>query len=88
MGREVLISSPWDPVTGHVGMVQSCARGGWDWTLGSASLQREWSNTGTGFLERWSMSQACQCLRGVRTMPLITCFNFWSALKRSGSWAR
>jgi len=25
----------------------------------------EWSGTGTGFLERWLMPQACQCLRGV-----------------------
>ncbi|KAK4815588.1 hypothetical protein QYF61_004803 [Mycteria americana] len=49
----------WDPVTGHVGMVQSCARGGSDWTLGSISLLRGWSNPGTGFLERWSMPQAC-----------------------------
>jgi len=28
MGREVLISFPWYPVTGCVGMVQSCTRGG------------------------------------------------------------
>jgi len=42
----------------------------------------------TGSLERWSMSQACQCLRGIWTMPLITCFNFWSALKWPGSWTR
>ena len=28
----------------------------------------------------------CQCLRDIWTMPLITCFNFWSALKWSGSW--
>lgn len=31
-----------DPVIGHVGMVQSCARGGSDWTLGCISLLREW----------------------------------------------
>ncbi|KAK4824315.1 hypothetical protein QYF61_013060 [Mycteria americana] len=55
-------------------------RGDLDWTLGSISLPRGWSNTGTGFLERWSMPQACQCLRGIWTMPLITHFNFWSAL--------
>ena len=42
-------------------------------------------NPGTGFLERWSMPQACQCLRGIWTMPLMTCFSFWSALKWSGS---
>ena len=39
-------------------------------------------------LERWLMPQACQRLRGIWTMPLITCFNFWSALKWSGSWTR
>jgi len=50
--REVLSSSPWDPVTGHVGTAQSCTKGGLDWTLGSVSLTREWSNAGTGFLER------------------------------------
>lgn len=30
-------------------------------------LTTGWSNTGTGFLKRWSMPQACQCLRGVWT---------------------
>ena len=57
--REVLISSPWYPVIGRMGMVQRCTRGGLDGTLGSISLLRGWSNTGTGFLERWSMPQAC-----------------------------
>jgi len=33
--REVLISSAWYPVTGHMGMVQSCARRGLERTLGS-----------------------------------------------------
>jgi len=51
MEQEVLSSSPWDPGVGHVGMIQSCARGGLDWTLGSISLLRGWSSTGTGFLE-------------------------------------
>jgi len=61
--RQVLSSSPWYPVIGCMGMVQRCTRGGLDWTLGSISLWRGWSNTGTGFLERWSMPQACQWLR-------------------------
>lgn len=30
-----------------------------DWTLGSFSLPGRWSNTGTDFLERWLMAQAC-----------------------------
>lgn len=34
-----------DPATGHVGMVQSRARGGSDWTLGCIYLPRQWSNT-------------------------------------------
>ena len=38
--------------------------------------------------ERWSMTQACQCLRGIWTMSLTTCFNLWSALKWSGNWAK
>lgn len=32
------------------------------------------------------MSLAYQCLRGICTMPFITCFDFWSALKWSRSW--
>lgn len=55
--REVLISSSWDPVTGCIWMAQSCARGALDWTLGSIYLLKGWSNTGTGLLERWWMSQ-------------------------------
>ena len=55
---------------------------------GSISLLRGWSNPGTSFLERCSMPQAGQCLRGIWTMPLTTCFNFWSAAKSSGSWTR
>ena len=66
------------PVIGHVEMAQSCVRGGSDLTLGSISLPRGWSKTGTGFLERWSMPQACQFLRGIWTMPLTTYFNLVS----------
>jgi len=33
--REVLSSSPWDSVIGHLGTVQSCIRGCSDFTLGS-----------------------------------------------------
>ena len=88
MEREVLISSPWYPVIGCTGMAQSCTRGRSDLPLGNISLPRGWSNTRTVFLGRCSMPQACQCLRGIWTMPLIICFNFWSALKRLGSWTR
>ena len=62
-----------------------CLGLGWE---GDISLLRGRSNTGTGFLERWSMPQACQCLKGIWTMPLITFSNFLSALKWSGCWTR
>jgi len=76
--REAPVSSPWVPVIGHVGMVQSCTKGGLDWTLGSLSLLRGWSNTGMDFLGRWSTPQAGQCLRGIWTMSLMTLFNLVS----------
>jgi len=81
MEREVLSSSAWDTVTGHLGVVQSCVRGGLDRTLGIIYLPRGWSNTGTGFLETWLMPHACQCLKGIWTMLFIILFNFWSALQ-------
>lgn len=56
--------------------------------LGSISLPWWWSNTGASFLERLSKPQAYQSLRGIWTMPLTTCFNFWLALNCSGSWTR
>lgn len=55
--REVLISFPWDPLTGCVEMAQSCTRRSLDWTLGSISLLKSWSNSEMGFLERWWMPQ-------------------------------
>lgn len=57
--REVLVFSPWYLVTGHMGMVESCAKGDSDLTLENTSIQRGWLNTGAGFLERWLMLQAC-----------------------------
>jgi len=49
-------------------IVQSCTREDLDRTLGSISLPRDWSNTGTRLLVRWLMIQHCQGLRGVWTM--------------------
>ena len=66
-------------------LVKTCF---FNFSLSWVATTRVWSNSGTGFLERWAMPHACQCLRGILTMPLITCFNFWSALKSSGSWTR
>lgn len=60
---------------------QSCTRGGSEWTFKSFSFLREWSNTGTGSLENWSLPQAWQHLRGVWSMPITICFNFWSDFK-------
>jgi len=34
------LSSPWYPAIGRVRIVQSCTKGGLDWTLGSISLLR------------------------------------------------
>ena len=55
MERETPDSAPCYVMIGHVRMAQSCAEGGSDWALGQTFLPREWSNTGTGFLERWLM---------------------------------
>jgi len=55
-------------------------------TLGNISLLKGLSNPGISFLERCSVSQACQCLRGISIMSLITCFNFWSALNCLSNW--
>lgn len=57
MERDVLCSSAWDPVTGGMGVAQSCVRGDLDWTLGSISSQRGWSKPETSFLESWSAAQ-------------------------------
>lgn len=46
------------------------------------------SNPGTSWLERWMMPQACQCLKGVWTIPLLLRFSFWSLLESSSRWAR
>lgn len=46
----LLISSPWVSVTAHVGMIQSCARGGSD------SILKEWlyQEDGHTLEERWA----------------------------------
>lgn len=43
-------------------------------------LLRGSSNAAAVFLERWSVPQACQCWRGIWTMPLMTYLSFWSVL--------
>ena len=78
MGREVLSSPPWYPGTGCFWMAQSFTRAGSHWTRGSISLLRGWPNTGTVFLERWLMPQACPCFRerhlgNVLNNPLWLC---------------
>lgn len=65
-----------------LGMAQSCTRGGSDWTLGSISSLRGWSDIEISFLLTGSCSrpQAWQCSRGIGTIS----FNFWSAM----NWVR
>lgn len=78
-------SDPWEPMTGHVGTAKGCTRGSSVWTSENIYLMWGWSNTGTGSLERWMMLRACQSLRGIWIMTLITCFSFFRAnLKKSG----
>lgn len=63
-----------DPVTGHVGMAPTGQK--------EAFLYcRVGSDPRKGFLERCLMPHACQCVGGICIVPLITSFNFWSALK-------
>lgn len=59
---------------GCVGMIQNWTRRGLDWILGSISLSRAWSNSGTFFLERWLIPKAYQCMRDIWKMPLPMCF--------------
>lgn len=68
-------------VMGHVRMSQSCARGGSQQILGSITLLTDWSNS-TIFLEVVSRSHGHKYLRGVWTMPLRTCLDFWPALTK------
>ena len=50
-------------VTGHEGMVSSCAREGLDWTLGRISSQRGQSSIGTGFPGKWWISHPRKYLK-------------------------
>lgn len=62
------------------------APGGSDRTLEKTSLPGGWSNTGTGFLERWSMPQACQHARSIWIGLLKRAHA--PTLMWSGSWTR
>ena len=68
----------------HEGNSTSCVMAGSDWTSGKKFLLGEWSNTVTGFLERWLIFPICHCSRGFWPMPSVISFNFCS--DRSGSW--
>lgn len=76
-----MLFSPPCLFTRHIGMSQSCARECSGFTWGSIYLLGNWWNVGTAFLERWSMSQTCQCLRSIWTMTIRTFFNSWRGLK-------
>lgn len=74
------------PVTRHVGTDWSWTKGDLDQTSRDLSSPRWWSNTGSGYLEKWSMFQIWQCLSAFGHCSLTTHFNFWSALNWSDSW--
>jgi len=63
-----------------MGMVQNCSRGRFRLDIKKYFFTERVIKHWTGFLERWSIPEACQCLRAIWTMPLTTGFNFWSAL--------
>lgn len=59
------------------GSGSNCAREGLVLTLGNTALPRGWADTETDFLESGLLPQACLCVKGILTMPLIICFTFW-----------
>lgn len=59
----------WEPIAGHMEASQSCTR------------ERSSCTLGTGCLERWAMSCACNFPEALGTVHSITCFNFGLALK-------
>lgn len=61
-------------------MAQSCARLDTRKNVLTMRVVEHWHSLPS------EVPQACQPPRGIWTMPSITCFNFWVALKRSGSW--
>lgn len=78
-----VISSPWYPVIGHLGVVQSCIKGGSGWTLGSIFLLRGLSNIGTRFLERLSTGFTPVSIQQVS--PVSTSKNGYTRLYKSNS---
>lgn len=83
--KERPVSAPWNWWQNRNGTKLS--QGRVRMTLEKNYLLWRWSNAGTGFLERWWMSHACQYSRDVWIMPLIIYFYFCLALKWSGSWS-
>jgi len=51
--RQVLVSSPKQPVTGREATASSCVRGGSDWILGKISSLQECSGVGPGCPGQW-----------------------------------
>jgi len=76
--KEVLSSSPWDPEIRRVGMAQSCARGGLDWTLGSISLPRGWVKHWNRLLREVANAPSLSVFKRLWTTPLTTRFNLVS----------
>lgn len=86
-GGEAGLSS-WKLMSGCTGTTQNHVTEGSEWTLGKNYLSCGWSNSGTGFLERWLMPHTCQCLKYICIKPSIMYFNFLLPLKWSGIWTR
>lgn len=72
-------------MTGHVGIIQSCARGGSDCTVGD-TLPRERSVPGTSFLREMVDALSLSVFKGHLDNILTIGFGLWSALNWSGSW--
>ena len=84
--REVPTSSSWEPTVGCLGKVQTFKE---RIRLGIRNfffLPWGWSNTVTGFIERWLMPHAWQCSRDIWAMPSAF-LNILLALKWLGSWS-
>jgi len=77
--REVLSSSPWDPVPVCVAMVQSCiSQGRLRLDIRKCFFPKRVFKPCNRLPREGSVPNAHQCLGGIWTTPLTTCFNLVS----------